>query len=519
MKLYSREEELKASLIKGAEQIASIVSSTLGPNGCPVILKAKGEKPLITKDGVTVARFTTYEDPFENVAASIIKQASEETNTTCGDGTTTTTILASAIFKESQKYISLGISPYKLKREIDVVVEKIVTQIAELAKPIGSLKEIRDIARISANNDSKIGDLVADAIDQIGRDGAITIEEARSLETTLEIAEGYRFDSGYVAKDFITDTKNGLAKLDNPYILVTDESIDNIKSIAKILETVARDESSIVLIANDFGKEVLSTLLINHIRGTIKNVAIKAPRYGEERRAILEDIALATGSTFINKLAGLKVSAVELKDLGRAKSIEISSTETIIAEANGEQGKIEEQVEKLKSLIKQTNNMKEAERIQDRINQLSAAVGIIKVGGRTEVEVTEKKFRIEDALEAAKSAIEEGIVPGGGTTYLRAILDINDHSDVEYGYKIVYNAVMEPLKIMAARTKDTSERQIFNKLTNDDTSGYDFANEEFVDDMFEIGIVDPAKVLKYALRNAASAATTLLITNHAAIEE
>ena len=517
---YDSHSSLNEKILKGADILADNVSATLGPKGRNVILQEKDKAPFITKDGVTVAAFVQLEDPFENLGAQIIKQASSVTNTTAGDGTTTATVLARAILKNSQKYLAAGASPTEMKRGIDKAVTKLVESLKDIATPIRSQEDIEHVATISANGDKTIGQLIATAVDEAGKDGAITIEEARSVETSLELIEGFQFDSGYLSNSFITDERRAVMRYDNPLILTTDYSISNVEDIMPVLQIVSRENRPLVIIAENIEGQALAALIMNTTRGTMKVAAIKAPSYGEERRNTLQDLALATGATFVTRENNIALKDVKLVDLGVAKSIESQKNWTAVVGGTGNYTEIEKKIDLLKQVIKQTENMQEAEAIQRRITRLASGVAIIRVGGTTEVEMIEKKHRIEDALEAVKSAQEEGIVPGGGTALLRASKNLEvdcDNQDQEYGVKVLLESITAPVRQMAFNA-GLSEDIILQKVQSLETfEGYNFSTDE-VCNLMDSGIIDPCKVTRCAVQNAASAASTLITTNHAIVQ-
>ena len=417
---YDDNQTLQQKIIRGANILADNVASTLGPRGRNVLLQEKDKQPFITKDGVTVAYFVALDDPFENAGAQIIKQAAVQTNNDAGDGTTTATVLARSILQESQKFIASGISPIELQRGIDLAVRETSKNLERMAKPITSTEDIEHIATISANNDSTIGRLIALAVDRVGQDGSITIEESRSHDTTLDITEGFKFDSGYCAGAFITDERRAFMHHDDPVFLVTDHKINTVEQILPILEMISRESRPLIIVAEDVDGQALAAMIMNAMRGTLKIAGIKAPAYGEERRAILTDLALSVGATFITRESGQKLADVRMTDLGSAKFVESSKYTTTVVGGNCDFEAVERTIASLKAQIEQTDDLNACERLQDRIVRLSSGVAVIHVGGSTEVEMTERKHRIEDALEAVRSAQEQGIVPGGGTALLRA---------------------------------------------------------------------------------------------------
>jgi len=506
--------------LSGVNKLADNVATTLGPKGRNVILKEKDKEPFITKDGVTVSVFVHLDDVFENAAAQILKQAASETNIAAGDGTTTATVLAREIFSQAQRYLSAGASPIELKRGIDKAVEVIVENLKELSTPITSLEDVENIATISANNDPVIGRLIATAIDKAGADGAITVEEAKSMETSLDVIEGFRMPAGYVASAFVTDERRGAVKYDSPLLLITDARIDTVEQILPVLEIVSRDGRPLVIFAEEIEGQALAALIMNTVRGTMKIAAVKAPLYGEARKNMLNDLAVSTGATFITRDSGTKLRNAKLTDFGQCKSIDITKILTTVIGGKGNLGEIDKSIDLLKSELQQTEDLRECEKIQDRITKLAAGVAVINVGAATEVEMTEKKHRIEDALEAVKAAQEEGILPGGGVALLHAIKRLKvdtDNEDQALGVEIVKKAVLAPLRQMATnagQSPDLIEAKIRKARKN---SGFNFRDFSTVD-MYDAGIIDPLKVTRTALQNAASAAGTLITTSHAIIE-
>jgi len=519
-KKYCNGRALNDKILNGAFVLAENVSSTLGPRGRNVIFQEKGKPPVITKDGVTIANFIELEDPFENLGAQVIKQASQQTANVAGDGTTTTVVLARAILREAQKYLTAGVSPIELKRGIDIAAESVVNRLSEIAQPISSEEEIEHIATISANNDRSIGKLVATAVDKVGKDGSITIEEARSVDTSLDIVEGFRFDSGYLASAFINDERRGVVKYEDPYILVTDHKFDSVNDMLPVLELIAREGKPFVIVADEIEGQALAALIMNAMRGTMKVAAVKAPRYGEERKNILKDLAIAVGATFVSHENSMKISDVKLKDFGRSKKVEISKSVTTIVGGKGDLEQLDRRIEAIKAELQQTESIYECERLQERITRLASGIGIIRVGAPTEVEMIEKKHRIEDALEAVRSAQQEGIVPGGGVAFIRATTGLElegQNEEQSLGVKIVLKAIEEPIKQMAFNSGESPDI-IINKIKIETGNvGYDFLGRKMVD-MIELGVIDPVKVTKNALLNAASAAGTLITTNYAIVQ-
>jgi len=518
---YESNLKLQQKILKGVNILADNVASTLGPRGRNVILHDKNRgNPIITKDGVTVANFIELEDPFENAGAQIIKQAAAKTNSEAGDGTTTSTVLARAILDKAQKYLISGAPPIELKKGIDKAVEAIVNNLKEVSTSISSEEDIAHIATISANGDPAIGKLIATAVDLAGKDGSITIEEARSLETSLDVVEGFRFDSGYLATAFITDEKRGVVRYENPLILVTDERIESVEEMMPALEIVAREARPCIVVAENIEGQALAALIMNTVRGTLKIAAVKASRYGEERRNILKDLATSIGATLISRENNLKMKEVKLTHFGSAKTFECSKNFTTIVGGKGDTKDVEKKIEKLKVELSQTEDLHECARIQERITRLASGVAIIKVGAATEIEMIEKKHRIEDALEAVKSAQQEGIVPGGGVALVRTCKSLQvetDNESQELGVKIILEAVKEPARQMAINAGESPDLILSKIEGEDDNLGVDFTNGNVMD-MLEAGIIDPAKVTRCALQNAASVASTLITTNSAVIE-
>jgi len=506
--------------MKGVNILADNVASTLGPKGRNVLLQEKGKTPFITKDGVTVAHFVELEDPFENAGVQIIKQAAIETNNSAGDGTTTSTVLARAILIEAQKYVTSGVSPYDLQRGIELATKEITEKLKELARPVRSTDEITHIATISANNDESIGKLIALAVDRVGQDGSITIEESRSLETSLDVTEGFRLSAGYCASAFVTDERRATMHYDDPLLLVTDYKIDAVEQILPLLEMIARESRPLIVIAEDIEGQALAAMIMNAMRGTLKVAAIKAPQYGEERRNILSDLAVSTGATFITREGGRNLRDVKMVDLGSAKLIESNKYNTTVVGGKCDFELVEQRIETLKNLIKDTESLKECSRIQERIVCLASGVAVIRVGGTTEVEMTEKKHRIEDALEAVRSAQEEGIVIGGGCALLRASTTLvvgTKNRDVAIGAGIVQAACREPIRQMALNANESPDLIINKILESGEEKGWDFKNGKLTD-MLVDGIIDPVKVTRVALQNAASCAGTLITTNYGIIQ-
>ena len=520
-KHYKQGSPLNQEIVEGVNILADNVSATLGPRGRTVALFHKEQGvPVLTKDGVTIADFIELDGPFQNLGAQVIKQAAKQTVENAGDGTTTSTVLARAILTEGQRYLTAGISPVELQRGINRAVEVIVDKLDDLSRPIETVEDIKHIATISANNDTKIGTLISTAVDKAGKDGSVIVEEARSMKTTLDLIEGFRFDSGYLSSQFINNERNGTVDYDNPLILVTDEKLENVDQIMPTLTIAARDSRPLLIVASDIEGQALAALIANSVRGTMKVAAVRAPKYGEERRNILKDLCASIGAKFISREAGLSLKEIKLNDFGQAKSINITKGWTTVIGGKGDWEEIDTRITAVKNEIQQTENLQECERLQERITRLASGVAIIRVGAATEVEMIEKKHRIDDALEAVRSAQEEGIVPGGGVALLRAVTDLSinlDNEEQTLGAKIVLKACEAPLRTMARNAGESED--IIIKMVRDaqGDEGYDFLNRCMVA-TYERGIIDPKKVTRCALQNAASAAGTLLTTSHAIVK-
>jgi len=512
-KHYSSGAELSAKVLRGVNILADNVASTLGPRGRTVLLQQAGKRPFVSKDGVTVADHVVLDDPIENAAVHILKQASSQTNTLAGDGTTTSMVLARAILQEAQKHIVAGVPPIEIKRAIDRATEVLVENLREASTPIQSEEDIAHIASISANNDETIGKLIAKAVDCVGKNGSITVEQARSTLTSLDLREGFSFDSGFIANAFVTDERRQAVIYEEPFILVADTKIDKVDQILPILEAVAREGRPLIIVASEIVDQALAALIMNTVRGTMKIAAIKAPRYGEERRGILKDLCLATGAAFITKSGDMKLEDVKLSHLGSCEKIDIVKNSSTFIGGKGDYENVEKQIESLKAEIENTDDLHECERIQERITRLASGVAIIKVGAPTEAEMIEKRHRIEDALEAVRAAQQEGIVPGGGVALIRA-LPKKSGSPAE---RIVYEAVKEPIRQMARNSGESPDLILEQVQRAKGNRGYNFATGK-MGDLLEEGVVDPVKVTITALTMAASAAGTLLTTGYAIVE-
>jgi chaperonin GroEL len=522
-KLYAENTDLQQKILNGVNKLADNVAATLGPKGRNVILSKGGDKPIITKDGVTVANFVELEEPFEHAAASLLKQAASETNNIAGDGTTTSTVLAREILRNSQKYLVAGSSPVEMKKGMDKAVTQITNKIKEDSQSVESTEDVQHVATISANGDEHIGKLIAKAASQVGHDGSILVQAAGALETSLDLVEGFRFPSGYFSQSFVTDERRNAVTYEDALFFVTDHKIDNVKAILPVLELAARENKPLVLVAENVEGQALAALIMNSVRGSMKVVAVKAPGYGKERINLMKDLCLATGAKFMNRALGASLDSVKLVDFGLCKKIEVLKNETTIMGGAADWEKIDEKIDALKSEIKQTEDVEECRKIQQRITRLSSGVAIINVGGLTEVEMTEKKHRIEDALAAVKSAQEEGIVPGGGIALLRCqnFSIKHENEDQLLGADIIRRSLEAPIRQMSANCAESADI-IINKIRSsakrkkDKNMGWDFKNSKIVD-MMQEGIVDPAKVTRVALQNAVSVSSILITTSNAIV--
>ncbi len=524
-KVYSSDSKLQEKVLNGINKLADNVASTLGPRGRNVLLHKQGAPPIITKDGVTVADFVDFDDPIENAVAQLLKQAAAQTNAVAGDGTTTATVLARDMLVKAQKHLAAGVSPVELKRGMDIAVEALVGQLKEDAQPIKSVEDIAQIAKISANGDEVIGNLIAMAVDQAGKDGAITIEEARSVETSLDVEEGFRFDSGYLSSQFVTDQRRGAANYSDALLLVTDNKISSVDEMMPVLEVVAREARPLVIVAEDIEGQALAALIMNAVRGTLKVAAVKAPRYGNERRDILKDLALSTGAAFVSRESGIKLRDVTLEHMGEVTTVDITKHNTTIVGTSGDPDTFDSHIEVLKKQLEDTDNIHECEKIQERITRLASGIAIIRVGAATQVEMIEKKHRLEDALEAVRAARLDGIVPGGGIALLHAArqtkMEVTNQEQAA-GVRLVISGLASPLRQMALNaggSADTTEQLVMTAMKADDAviRGVDFTTGQLVD-MYEAGIIDPVRVTTAALRNAVSVSSSLITMNCAIVE-
>ncbi len=507
-------DEGRRKILSGVEQLAAAVKVTLGPKGRNVIIDKKFGSPTITKDGVTVAKEIDLEDPFENMGAQMVKEVAEKTSDIAGDGTTTATVLAESIYREGLKNVTAGANPMALKRGIEKTVEKIVEELKKLSTPIKDKKEIAQVATIAANGDTVIGELIADAMDKVGKDGVITVEEAKSTATTLEVVEGMQFDQGYLSPYFVTDAERMEVVLEDPYILIHEKKISTLKDLLPLLEKVARAGKPLLILAEEVDGEALATLVVNKIRGTLTTCAVKAPGYGDRRKAMLEDIAVLTGGKALTEDLGVKLENVDIEDLGRAKRVKVDKENTTIVEGAGKAATINGRIAQLKKQIEDNDSDYDREKLQERLAKLSGGVAVINVGAATETEMKEKKARVEDALHATRAATQEGIVPGGGVAFLRTIpaLDkIKLEGDEKIGADIVKRALEEPIRQLVENA-GLEGPIVVQKVKEGKTNfGYDVSQDAYVD-MIAAGIIDPTKVTRSALQNASSIAALLLTT-------
>jgi len=507
-------EEARRYILKGVEQLARAVKVTLGPKGRNVVIDKKFGSPTITKDGVTVAKEVELEDPYENMGAQMVKEVAEKTSDTAGDGTTTATVLAEAIYREGLKNVTAGANPMALKRGIEKAVDKVVEELKKLSTPIKDKKEVAQVASIAANCDTEIGELIAEAMDKVGKDGVITVEEAKATATTLEVVEGMQFDQGYLSPYFVTDAEKMECVLEEPYILIYEKKISAIKDLLPLLEKVARSGRPLLIIAEEVEGEALATLVVNKIRGTLACAAVKAPGYGDRRKAMLEDIAILTGGKALTEDLGIKLENVDTEDLGKAKRVKIDKENTTIVEGAGKQSAITGRINQIKKQIEETDSDYDKEKLQERLAKLAGGVAVINVGAATETEMKEKKARVEDALHATRAAVEEGIIPGGGVGLLRAIPVLEKlkvEGDEKIGVDIIKRALEEPIRQLAENAGHEGSVIVQRVKTEKLNVGYDVNTDNFVD-MIEAGIIDPTKVTRTALQNAASIAALLLTT-------
>ena len=508
-------EDARKSLLEGVNKLADTVKVTLGPKGRNVVLDKSYGAPLITNDGVTIAKEIELEDKFENMGARLVKEVSTKTNDVAGDGTTTATVLAQAMIKEGVKNVAAGADPMAIKRGIEKAVDGAVTELKKITSPVNGKEDIARVASISANN-SEVGELIADAMEKVSKDGVITIEESKTSQTELNVVEGMQFDKGYVSPYMVTDTEKMEAIIDNPYILITDRKISNIQEILPLLENLMQSSGKLVIVCDDIESEALSTLILNKLRGVLNVVAVKAPGFGDKRKAMLEDMAILTGGEVISQDLGMELKDTQIEQLGRAKQIKVQKENTIIVDGAGDKEKISARVKQIKAQIEETKSEFDKENLQERLAKIAGGVAVIGVGAATEVEMKDKKLRIEDALSATKAAVEEGIVAGGGTTYVNIMPSVEKIAESlnggeKLGAEIVLKALEEPVK-QIARNAGLEPAVILEGVKKADKGfGFDADKEEYVD-MKKAGIVDPTKVTRSALQNAASIAAMVLTT-------
>jgi chaperonin GroEL len=506
----------RARVVKGVNILADAVKVTLGPKGRNVLLERSFGAPTITKDGVSVAKEIELKDKFENMGAQIVKQVASKTADVAGDGTTTATVLAQAIVQEGMKYVASGMNPMDLKRGIDQAVTTVVEALRKQSKPISTSKEIAQVAALSANADEAIGKIIADAMDKVGKEGVITVEDGKSLDNELDVVEGMQFDRGYLSPYFINDPEKQVATLDDPLVLLHDKKISNVRDLLPVLEASAKAGKPLLIVAEDVEGEALATLVVNSMRGVLKVAAVKAPGFGDRRKAMLEDIAILTGATVISEETGKQLEKATLEDLGSAKRVEVQKENTIIIGGAGEQSRINARVKSIQAQIEQATSDYDREKLQERVAKLAGGVAVIKVGAATEVEMKEKKDRVDDALHATRAAVEEGIVPGGGIALLRARTAIGElkgaNADQEAGIKIVLRALEAPLRAIVANAGEEPSVVISKVLEGSGNFGYNAATGEY-GDLLQFGVVDPTKVTRTALQNAASIAGLILTTD------
>jgi chaperonin GroEL len=508
--------------MRGVDQLAEAVKATLGPKGRNVVIDKKFGSPLSTKDGVTVAKEIELKDPFENMGAQLLREVASKTSDVAGDGTTTATVLAQAIFREGIKNVTAGGNPMDLKRGIDRAVEVAVEEIKKLSRPTSDKREIAQVGTISANNDSNIGDLIAEAMEKVGKDGVITVEEAKSMETSLDIVEGMQFDRGYLSPYFVTNPERMETALEDAYILLHEKKISNMRDLLPVLEQIAKMSKPLLIIAEDVDGEALATLVVNRLRGTLQCAAVKAPGFGDRRKEMLRDIGVLTGGNVISEDLGIKLENVTLNDLGQAKRITIDKENTTIVEGAGATEDIEGRVRQIRAQIDETTSDYDREKLQERLAKLVGGVAVINVGAATESEMKEKKARVEDALNATRAAVEEGVVPGGGVAYIRATaaleaLENELHGDQRVGVRIIRRALEEPLRHIAGNAGAEGSIVVQTVRSMGTTEGYNAATDEY-GDMLASGVIDPTKVTRSALQNAASIAG-LLMTTEAMVTE
>ncbi|MEN4921067.1 chaperonin GroEL [Achromobacter spanius] len=514
-------DDARVRIVRGVNVLANAVKTTLGPKGRNVVLERSFGAPTVTKDGVSVAKEIELKDKFENIGAQLVKDVASKTSDNAGDGTTTATVLAQAIVQEGLKYVAAGFNPIDLKRGIDKAVAAAVAELKKQSKPVTTSKEIAQVGSISANSDSSIGQIIADAMDKVGKEGVITVEDGKSLENELDVVEGMQFDRGYLSPYFINSPEKQVAVLEDPFVLIFDKKISNIRDLLPVLEQVAKSSRPLLIIAEDVEGEALATLVVNNIRGILKTTAVKAPGFGDRRKAMLEDIAILTGGTVISEETGMSLEKAGLAELGQAKRIEVGKENTTIIDGAGDSKSIEARVKQVRIQIEEATSDYDREKLQERVAKLAGGVAVIRVGAATEVEMKEKKARVEDALHATRAAVEEGVVAGGGVALLRAkqaIADLKgDTPDQNAGIKLILRAVEEPLRTIVTNAGEEASVVVSNVLGGKGNYGYNAATGEYTD-LVEQGVLDPTKVTRTALQNAASVASLLLTAEAAVVE-
>jgi chaperonin GroEL len=516
-------DDARAAMLRGVDALANTVKVTLGPRGRNVVLSRKFGAPLVTKDGVTVAKDIELKDRYENMGAQMVKEVASKTSDLAGDGTTTATVLAQAIYREGIKNVAAGANPMDLKRGIDKAVETVVEELKKFSKPVKSHKEQQQVATVSANNDKKIGELIAEAMEKVGKDGVVTVEEAKSMQTELEFVEGMQFDRGYLSPYFVTNPDRMEVVMEDPFILIHEKKISAMRDLIPVLEQVAREGRSLVIIAEEVEGEALATLVVNKIRGTLKVAAVKAPAFGDRRKAIMEDIAVLTGGRAITEDLGIKLENLQLQDLGRAKKVVIDKDNSTIVQGAGKKATIEGRIKQIRTQIDDTTSDYDREKLQERLAKIAGGVAVIRVGAATELELKELKARVEDALHATKAAVEEGVVPGGGTALLRTQKALDKLSksvegDMKTGVNIIRRCVEEPVRMIASNA-GYDGAIIVDRVRNESDVAVGFnADEEKVQNLVEAGVIDPTKVVRVAIQNASSIAG-LLLTTEAIISE
>ena len=519
-KMITYSSKARESLLQGVNTLADAVKVTLGPRGNNVVLAKSFGAPTVTKDGVTVAKEIELEDKFQNMGAQMVKEVASKTSDTAGDGTTTATVLAQAIYNEGQKLVAAGLNPMTLKRGIDKGVQAVIAELRKLSKPTKDKKEIEQVGTISANSDETIGKLISEAMAKVGKEGVITVEEAKSMETTLEVVEGMQFDRGYLSPYFVTDATKMEAVLEEPLILIHEKKITVMKDMVPLLEEVAKTDRALLMIAEDVEGEALATLIVNKLRGTLKAAAVKAPGFGDRRKAMLEDIAILTGGQVISEDLGIKLENIKVKDLGTCKTVKIDKENTTLIDGAGSRAAIEGRVKQIRAQIEETTSDYDREKLQERLAKIIGGVAVINIGAATETEMKEKKARVEDALNATRAAVEEGIVPGGGVALVRCIKALEDtkvKGEEKSGISILKHALAEPFRLIAQNAGHEGLVVLNRVLEGKDDFGFNAQTEKY-ESLLESGVIDPTKVVRFALQNAASVAG-LMLTTEALITE